>query len=305
MLVLDATTKSMEAVMSGAAATTNPDFVTTWADNNGTTFTEGSTDGALSGTTPVEIVGAPASSTRRTVKGMYIQNRDTAAVTVTISYNNNATLRQIAEVTLAAGDTWTTDGTYDENGNLKQIMGTVNLASQVTGTLPVANGGSGATTLTGILKGNGTSAFTAVTAPSGTIVGTSDTQTLTNKTLTAPTINTPTFGDRIIEKVVALTDGANISTDASLGNIFTVTLGGNRTLDNPTNSTDGQRIIYKFKQDGTGSRTITFGSNFRGSTDVALPTLTTTAAYVDYIAFIYDSSVTKWNALAVNKGFSS
>jgi hypothetical protein len=46
--------------------------------------------------------------------------------------------------------------------------------------LKVAKGGSGAATLTGILKGNGTSAFTAVTAPSGAIVGDTDTQTLTN-----------------------------------------------------------------------------------------------------------------------------
>ena len=44
-------------------------------------------------------------------------------------------------------------------------------------TLPVANGGSGATTLTGILKGNGTGAFTAATAgsdyvaPAGTLTG--------------------------------------------------------------------------------------------------------------------------------------
>lgn len=60
-----------------------------------------------------------------------------------------------------------------------------NLTTDVTGTLPVANGGSGATTLTGIVKGNGTSAMTAVTAPSGTIVGTTDTQTLTNKTIAA------------------------------------------------------------------------------------------------------------------------
>lgn len=36
------------------------------------------------------------------------------------------------------------------------------LATGVTGTLPVANGGSGATTLSGYLYGNGTSAFTAV-----------------------------------------------------------------------------------------------------------------------------------------------
>jgi hypothetical protein len=50
--------------------------------------------------------------------------------------------------------------------------------------LPVANGGTGATTLTGVVIGNGTSAFTTVTAPSGAIVGTTDTQNLTNKTLT-------------------------------------------------------------------------------------------------------------------------
>lgn len=42
------------------------------------------------------------------------------------------------------------------------ITGTGTLT--LSGTLAVANGGSGATTLTGILKGNGTSAFTAATA---------------------------------------------------------------------------------------------------------------------------------------------
>lgn len=60
--------------------------------------------------------------------------------------------------------------------------------------LKVSKGGSGAATLTGILKGNGTSAFTVVTAPSGAIVGTTDTQTLTNKTLTSPTLTTPVLG---------------------------------------------------------------------------------------------------------------
>ena len=60
--------------------------------------------------------------------------------------------------------------------------------------LKVSKGGTGAATLTGIVKGNGTSAFTVVTAPSGTIVGTTDTQTLTNKTLTSPTLTTPVLG---------------------------------------------------------------------------------------------------------------
>jgi hypothetical protein len=145
ILVLDSTTKSLVVAMAGAAATTNPDFTAAWADDTGTTFTEGATDGALNGTSSVTLVAAPASSTRRVIKNVTIQNRDTAAVTLTISYNNNSTLRQVAKVTLNVGDTWTTDGTFDTNGSLKQTIGTVNV-STVTGTLPVANGGTGTTT---------------------------------------------------------------------------------------------------------------------------------------------------------------
>ena len=145
-LVLDATTKSIQVAMSGAAATTNPDFTAAWADDTGAAFTEGASDGALNGTTAVTVVAAPASSTRRVIKSITIENKDTAAVTITVSYNNNGTLRTIAKVTLNVGDTWTTNGTFDTNGSLKQTLGTVNLTSGATGTLPVANGGTGTST---------------------------------------------------------------------------------------------------------------------------------------------------------------
>ena len=173
LLVLDATTKSIVCTMSGAAATTNPDFTAAWADNTGSAFTEGATDGALNGTNSVTLVAAPASSTRRAIKTITIQNRDTAAVTVTVSYNNNSTLRTIAKVTLQVGDTWTTDGSFDTNGSLKQVIGNVNLATQVFGTLPVANGGTGVTTSTG------TGSVVLSTSPS----------------LTTPVLGTPTSGN--------------------------------------------------------------------------------------------------------------
>ena len=173
LLVLDATTKSIVCTMSGAAATTNPDFTAAWADNTGSAFTEGATDGALNGTNSVTLVAAPASSTRRAIKTITIQNRDTAAVTVTVSYNNNGTLRTIAKVTLQVGDTWTTDGTFDTTGSLKQVVGNVNLATQVSGTLPVANGGTGVTTSTG------TGSVVLSTSPS----------------LTTPVLGTPTSGN--------------------------------------------------------------------------------------------------------------
>lgn len=146
MLILNATTKKIVAVMSGAAATTNPDFTAAFADNDGTSFTEGASDGALNGTSQVTVVDAPSASTRRTIKSITIENRDTAAVTVTLSYDNNGTLRRIAVVTLAVGDTWTLNGTFDTAGALKQTLGSISLTSQVTGILPLANGGTNAST---------------------------------------------------------------------------------------------------------------------------------------------------------------
>jgi hypothetical protein len=177
ILVLDGTAISIQVAMSTSAATTNPTFVATYADNAGSGITEGATDGALNGSTDVSVVPAPTGTNRRVVKDITIYNGDTAAVTLFVKYDNNATQRTIAKVTLAVGDTWTTDGVFDSNGNLKTVIGAVSLTTQVTGTLPVANGGSGATTLTGVLKGNGTSAFSAATAgtdylapPSGTAI---------------------------------------------------------------------------------------------------------------------------------------
>jgi hypothetical protein len=89
--------------------------------------------------------------------------------------------------------------------------------------------------------------------------------------------------------VVPLTDGANIATDLALGNNFSVTLAGNRTLDNPTNVVVGQSGVIKITQDATGSRTLAYGSNwdFAGGT---VPTLTTTANAVDILAYYVDSS---------------
>jgi len=121
MLVLDTTTKSITVAMSGAPATTNPDFVTAYSDDNGTTFVEGSSDGALNGTSQVTLVSAPAASTRRLIKSIFIENRDTASVTLTVTLNSNGTLRNIAKVTLAVGDTWSTDGVTDTNGNFKGL----------------------------------------------------------------------------------------------------------------------------------------------------------------------------------------
>ncbi|WP_022955765.1 hypothetical protein [Perlucidibaca piscinae] len=86
---------------------------------------------------------------------------------------------------------------------------------------------------------------------------------------------------------VGLTDGANIAVDASLSNNFKVTLGGNRTLDNPTNLADGQVLNFRVKQDGSGSKTLAYGNKYKFPGGA--PTLTTTASAIDLISCVYDS----------------
>ena len=89
--------------------------------------------------------------------------------------------------------------------------------------------------------------------------------------------------------ITALTDGATITADFAVANHFSVTLGGNRTLANPSNLTAGQSGCIWITQDGTGSRTLAYGSqwDFTGGT---APTLSTTAAAVDCLVYAVQSS---------------
>jgi len=107
----------------------------------------------------------------------------------------------------------------------------------------------------------------------------------------------------LIVDPVALTDAATIATDASLGNHFRVTLGGNRTLGNPTNPTDGQRALWELIQDGTGTRTLAYDTKFAFGTDISSVTLTTTASKRDFLTAVYNSTADKWYVVGFVKGY--
>lgn len=89
--------------------------------------------------------------------------------------------------------------------------------------------------------------------------------------------------------ISALVDGATITPDFSLANNFSVTLGGNRVLGNPTNQTAGQPGQITITQDATGARTLSYGSNWKFAGGSA-PTLTTTAGAVDVLSYYVESS---------------
>lgn len=114
--------------------------------------------------------------------------------------------------------------------------------------------------------------------------------------------NTITIG-RAASRVVAMTDGATITPNADTTDIGTVTLGGNRAIAAPSGApAAGQKLILRLRQDGTGSRTVTWNSIYRFAGGVA-PTLTTTAAKTDYLGFVYNADDTKWDCVAHRLGF--
>ena len=95
--------------------------------------------------------------------------------------------------------------------------------------------------------------------------------------------------DAAAGNIETLSDGSAIAVDFAEGNNFKVTLGGNRTLSNPSNCVEGQSGFIAVTQDGSGSRTLAYGGNYQFVGGTA-PTLTTTANAVDILAYYAHSS---------------
>ena len=113
----------------------------------------------------------------------------------------------------------------------------------------------------------------------------------------------------MVTNSAVLTDGATITIDASLGNNFLVTLGGNRTLGTPINAKPRQKIMLIVSQDATGSRTLAYSPAFRFGTDVTSPTLSTAAGTNDYLGIVYNprgsaARQLSFDVVAVSKGYA-
>ena len=125
---------------------------------------------------------------------------------------------------------------------------------------------------------------TEIGAKAGSVVTTTEVQTLENKTaddmdgtLLKPTIKGST------QAVTTDTDGATVTFDLVASNVHQVVLGGNRTLA-ISNGAVGQYFAIELIQDGAGSRTVTWFTTIRwvGGT---VPTLTTTLNKKDTFMF--------------------
>ena len=130
-------------------------------------------------------------------------------------------------------------------------------------------------------------AFAAKTAPSGDVVGTTDTQGLTNKTLTNPTVT------NYVESVVAIgtvTSAHTLSLTSGTVQTATLTASTACTFTMPT-ATAGKSFILLLKQAAsTGNGTATFtGVKYSA---VGTPVVTSTAGKMDIFSFVADG--TNW-----------
>lgn len=128
---------------------------------------------------------------------------------------------------------------------------------------------------------------------------------LTEFTTSSASAATTTESGGLAPAVINLADTATITIDASLGNDFRVTIGGNRAIANPINAVDGQKMVLQITQGPGGPYTVTWGTAYSFSTSLLQPTLSTTAGQTDLLGFVYNASKGKWLFVAFVNGFSA
>jgi hypothetical protein len=266
---------------------------------NGTIVYEGSTDDDNETTLTVTDPTADRTITFPDISGTVVTTGDTGSVTSTMILDGtiaNADISATAEIAVSKL----------ANGTARQVLQTdsagtgVEFSSDIDipGTLDV----TGAVTFDSTLQVDGVATFNANIVMEGTSADAHELTLTCNPTsdvtVTLPDATTTVAGLAVTQSFtkaqrgtpVALTDAATIAVDLSLGNNFSVTLAGNRTLGDPTNATAGQSGVIVITQDGTGSRTLAYAGTkwkFAGGT---APTLTTTASAVDVLAYYVESA---------------
>lgn len=112
-----------------------------------------------------------------------------------------------------------------------------------------------------------------------------------------------TLGQLTQPNVVSLS-GSSPTLEAGGGFTFEYrwTLTSNVTVNAPQSPTNGQRILLRLIQDGTGNRTVsTWNTVFRFVNNTP-PVLSTVAGAIDLLEFVYDSVDNKWDLLNFRKG---
>jgi hypothetical protein len=213
-----------------------------------------------------------------------------------VAVGNGTTLNFTAAGT--AGQVLTSNGstvpTWTDNGSGTVTTASVVSANGFAGTVATATSTPAitlSTSITGIIKGDGTALSAAVAGTD--YVTPTGTETLTNKTLTNPTVT------NYVETPFSANSSTAITLALTNGTVQIITLTGNATITMPT-ATSGKSFIMYLKQDGTGSRTVTWSTvKWAGGT---APTITATASRQDIYSFFADG--TNWYGVTVGQNYT-
>ena len=118
-----------------------------------------------------------------------------------------------------------------------------------------------------------------------------------------------TFPDGSIKKSIHPTViqlgsvSGTINTNASLGDIFDLTLAASGTLANPSGSVDGQTLRWRISHNAN-SLVLNFGNQFKIPSSATSPLpLSSTSGNMDILGATYDSSRSKWDIIAFVPGY--
>lgn len=104
--------------------------------------------------------------------------------------------------------------------------------------------------------------------------------------------------------LASVTGTGTVTPDATVSSTVSTTVTGNLTLNGPTGGVDGQKVIFRLLQDGSG-HTVTFATgagNFRFGTTIT--SFTASAANkTDYVGAIWNSAASRWDLVSVSQGF--
>jgi hypothetical protein len=158
-----------------------------------------------------------------------------------------------------------------------------------TGILPIANGGTNASSAS-------ITAFNNITGYSASgATGTTSTNLVFS---TTPTLTNPTVTN-YVETLYSANTSTAITVDLANGTVQNLTLTGNATITMPT-AVAGKSFIIILSQDATGSRTVTWSTVSWPS--ATAPTVTSTASKKDIFSFF--SNGTSWFGTTIGQNYT-